>query len=46
MNGVPFRYHSYSVDGYRDLLRAHGLTLEAAHTGPGENVYFLSRKTG
>ncbi|RYZ43884.1 MAG: class I SAM-dependent methyltransferase [Myxococcaceae bacterium] len=46
MNGVPFRYHSYSVDGYRDLLRAHGLTLEATHTDPGENVCFLSRKTG
>ncbi|RKG71236.1 class I SAM-dependent methyltransferase [Corallococcus sp. CA054B] len=46
MNGVPFRYHSYSVDGYRDLLRVHGLTLEATHTDPGGNVYYLSRKTG
>ncbi|NNB85017.1 class I SAM-dependent methyltransferase [Corallococcus exiguus] len=46
MNGVPFRYHSYSVDGYRDLLRAHGLTLEATHTDPGGNAYYLSRKTG
>ncbi|RKG81681.1 class I SAM-dependent methyltransferase [Corallococcus exercitus] len=46
MNGVPFRYHSYSVDGYRDLLRAHGLTLEETHTDPGGNLYFLSRKTG
>jgi SAM-dependent methyltransferase len=46
MNGVPFRYHSYSVEGYRGLLRAHGLTLEATHKDPGENVYFLSRRTG
>lgn len=46
MNGVPFRYHSYSVEGYRGLLRAHGLTLEATHTDPGANIYFLSRKTG
>ncbi|GHG71074.1 class I SAM-dependent methyltransferase [Comamonas sp. JC664] len=46
MNGVPFRYHSYSVEGYRDLLRAHGLTLESTHTDPGGNVYFVSRKTG
>ncbi|GMU03771.1 class I SAM-dependent DNA methyltransferase [Corallococcus caeni] len=46
MNGVPFRYHSYSVQGYRDLLRAHGLTLETTHTDPGGNVYYLARKTG
>ncbi|WP_141619119.1 class I SAM-dependent methyltransferase [Myxococcus sp. AB036A] len=46
MNDVPFRYHSYSVDGYRDLLRAHRLTLEATHTDAGGNVYYLSRKTG
>lgn len=46
MNGVPFRYHSYSVDGYRGLLRAHGLNLEATHTDPGGNLHFLSRKTG
>ncbi|MHA7628963.1 class I SAM-dependent DNA methyltransferase [Corallococcus sp. M7] len=46
MDGVPFRYHSYSVDGYRDLLRAHGLSLEETHTDPGGNVYYLARKTG
>lgn len=46
MDGVPFRYHSFSVDGYRDLLRAHGLTLEATHTDPGGNRYYLARKTG
>ncbi|GMU01361.1 hypothetical protein KH5H1_54810 [Corallococcus caeni] len=46
MNGVPFRYHSYSVEGYRDLLRAQGLTLEATHTDPGGNVHYLSRRTG
>nr|WP_277989594.1 class I SAM-dependent methyltransferase [Corallococcus sp. NCSPR001] len=46
MDGVPFRYHSYSVDGYRDLLRAHGLSLEETHTDPGGNVYYLSRTPG
>ncbi|MCP3097805.1 class I SAM-dependent methyltransferase [Myxococcus sp. K15C18031901] len=46
MDGVPFRYHSYSVDGYRDLLVAQGLALEATHTDPGGNLHFLSRKTG
>ncbi|WP_163865465.1 class I SAM-dependent DNA methyltransferase [Myxococcus eversor] len=46
MNGVPFRYHSYSVDGYRELLRTHGFTLEATHTDPGGNFHYLSRKTG
>ncbi|MBJ6764562.1 class I SAM-dependent methyltransferase [Myxococcaceae bacterium JPH2] len=45
MNGVPFRYHSYSIDGYRDLLRAYGLTLDATHADSGANRYFLSRKT-
>ena len=28
MNRVSFRYYSFSVGGYRDLLREHGLTLE------------------
>jgi hypothetical protein len=27
MNDVPFRYCSFSVDGYRELLEANGLAL-------------------
>ncbi|MBU8900568.1 class I SAM-dependent methyltransferase [Corallococcus sp. M34] len=46
MHGVPFRYHSYSIDGYRELLRTHGLTLDATYKDSGGNVCFQSRKTG
>ena len=44
MNGVPFRYYSFSIDGYRDLLRGHGLTLEETHADEGENRYYLARR--
>lgn len=45
MNGVPFRYYSFSRDGYRDLLREHGLTLEKTQKDRGDNIYYLARKT-
>jgi hypothetical protein len=44
MNGVPFRYWSFSVEGYRDLLREHGLTLIETHKDCGENIYYLARR--
>ena len=44
MNGVPFRCYSFSVDGYRDVLRDCELVLENTHTGAGDNKYYLSRK--
>jgi hypothetical protein len=44
MDGVPFRYYSFSIEGYRDLLRENGLTLEDSHTDPFDNIYYLSRK--
>jgi cyclopropane fatty-acyl-phospholipid synthase-like methyltransferase len=44
MNGVPFRYYSFTVDGYRDLLRSHRLVLENTHADRGENIYYLARK--
>ena len=44
MNGVPFRYHSFSVEGYRGLLDEHGLALEETHTDAGGNIYYLSRR--
>jgi SAM-dependent methyltransferase len=44
MNGVPFRYWSFSVDGYRELLTANGLTLLETHRDEGQNVYYLASK--
>ena len=44
MNGVPFRYWSFSVEGYRELLKANGLTLLDVRRDAGENVYYLARK--
>jgi SAM-dependent methyltransferase len=45
MNGVRFFYYSFARDGYRDVLREHGLTLEQTHIDKGENMYYLARKT-
>lgn len=44
MGGVEFRYWSFSVDGYRRLLAAGGLTLEACDVDAGDNTYYLARK--
>jgi len=46
MDGVPFRYWSFSVDGYRELLHEHGLTLADMHRDKGQNIYYLARKSG
>jgi len=43
MNGVPFHYWSFSIDGYRELLRANGLTLLDVSRDAGRNTYYLSR---
>jgi SAM-dependent methyltransferase len=43
MNGVPFRYWSFSVEGYRELLNANGLTLLDVHRDPADNIYYLAR---
>jgi SAM-dependent methyltransferase len=40
MNGVPFRYWSFSVEGYRSLLEAHGIELEGTHADAGQNIYY------
>jgi len=34
-----FRYFSFSVDGYRRMLREHDLTLVDVHTDSGKNTY-------
>ena len=44
MNGVTFSYYSYSTEGYRRVLREHGLTLLDVHADRGQNIYYLARK--
>jgi len=46
MNGVPFHYWSFSIDGYRELLRANGLTLVDVRRDVGQNTYYLSSNDG
>jgi len=45
MNGVTFHYFSFSVEGYRSLLRENGFTLIEVHADPSENTYYLARKS-
>lgn len=44
MNGVTFRYFSYSVEGYRRILSDHGFTLVDVHADGGNNTYYLAKK--
>jgi SAM-dependent methyltransferase len=44
MNGVTFRYFSYSIPSYRRILGDHGFTLVDVHTDTGNNTYYLARK--
>ena len=44
MNGVTFRYFSYSVNGYRRILDDHGFTLVDVHEDSGHNTYYLAKK--
>jgi len=44
MNGVPFHYWSFTVEGYRELLEANDLTLLDVRRDDGKNVYYLGRK--
>lgn len=44
MNGVTFRYFSYSVSSYRSILGDHGFTLIDVHADSGKNTYYLARK--
>jgi len=43
MNGVPFHYWSFSVEGYRQTLNANSLTLLDVHRDAGQNIYYLAR---
>lgn len=44
MNGVMFRYFSYSVESYRHILGDHGFTLVDVHADSGNNTYYLTEK--
>ena len=45
MNGVVFRYYSFSADTYRGILHENGLTLVDVHADSGQNTYYLAHKT-
>ena len=44
MNGVTFRYFSFSVENYRRVLGEQGFTLMSVHADEGRNTYYLARK--
>jgi hypothetical protein len=44
MNGVTFRYFSYSIHSYRSILGDHGFTLANVHADSGNNTYYLAKK--
>ena len=46
MNGVTFRYYSYSVESYRRILGDHGFVLMDVHQDSGQNTYYLAKKLG
>jgi len=46
MNGVTFRYFSYTRDNYRRILQDHGFALVDVHNDSGDNTYYLARKNG
>jgi len=45
MNGVVFRYYSFSIENYRRVLHEHGLTLRNVHADRGGNTYYLADKS-
>jgi SAM-dependent methyltransferase len=45
MNGVTFRYFSYSADSYRRILGDHGFALVNVHADSGNNTYYLAKKS-
>jgi SAM-dependent methyltransferase len=44
MNGVTFRYFSYSANSYRCILSDHSFTLVDVHADSGNNTYYLAKK--
>jgi ubiquinone/menaquinone biosynthesis C-methylase UbiE len=46
MNGVTFRYYSFSIENYRRLLSEQGFSLMDVHADEGKNTYYLATKRG
>lgn len=44
MNGVTFRYYSFSIENYRRILSEHGFALTDVHADQGQNTYYLATK--
>jgi hypothetical protein len=44
MNGVPFHYWSFTIEGYRELVAQNGMTLVDVHRDAGQNTYYLAAK--
>ncbi len=44
MNGVIFRYFSFSIENYRRILADHGFTSLDVHVDGGKNTYYLAAK--
>jgi len=45
MNGVAFRYFSYSANSYRRILGDHSFALLDVHADSGNNTYYLAKKS-
>ncbi len=45
MDGVLFRYFSFSVENYRRVLGEHGFTLVNVHADRGGNTYYLAERS-
>ncbi len=44
MNGVTFRYYSFSIENYRRILSEQGFALTDVHTDKSKNTCYLARK--
>jgi SAM-dependent methyltransferase len=44
MNGVTFRYFSYSAHSYRRILSDYRFTMVDIHADSGKNTYYLAKK--
>lgn len=45
MNGVTFRYFSYSAHSYRRILSDYRFTMVDIHADSGKNTYYLAKKS-
>ena len=45
MNGVTFRYFSYSAHSYRRILSDYRFTMVDIHADSGKNTYYLAKQS-